>query len=330
MPSRTDDKGVLGPSGQRVHLLIPTHTTRHLGACLSAIGAQEASPDSVVVTCDVDEPAIRELIERVWPSVSAAVVRRGAATSPPPLRLVMRAHAGEPRLNQVRNNGLRALMESGAGDRDLVVVIDGDMVLAPRAVARHRSLAADGADVVVPFRVNVDEARTGRVDAAAFLAEPMSWPAELTLSPADEAALASRDRRYRRQLVTRRLAPWLTKPHKPKLLGGHHAVRLSALKAVNGYDERFVGYGYDDDDLARRLHGLGALRWAVAVRQIPAFHLWHPTRAPARPTEAPGYARFACGDLPVRCERGLDSPLDQALPVVQDVLPRRSGAASRA
>lgn len=330
MPSRTDDTAVLGPSDQRVHLLIPTHTTRHLGACLSAIAAQESSPDSVVVTCDVDEPAIRELIERVWPIVSAAVVRRGAADAPPPLRLVMRAHAGEPRLNQVRNNGLRALVQSGASDRDLVVVIDGDMVLAPRAIARHRALAADGADVVVPFRVNVDEARTSGVDAAVFLAEPMSWPEQLMLSPEDEAALAARDRRYRRQLLARRIAPWLTKPHKPKLLGGHHAVRLSALKAVNGYDERFVGYGYDDDDLARRLHGLGGLRWAVAVRQIPAFHLWHPTRAPARPTEAPGYARFAAAGLPVRCERGLDSPLDQAEPVVRAVLPQPPGDASPA
>jgi GT2 family glycosyltransferase len=330
MPSRTDDNAVLGPSGQRVHLLIATHTTRHLEACLSSIAAQESAPDTVVVTCDDDQPAIRELVERVWPRVSVALVRRGAADAPPPLGLVMRPHAGEPRLNQVRNNGLRAIVEFGARDRDLVVVIDGDMVLSPRAISRHRALAAGaeagGADVVVPFRVNLDALRTARIDGAAFLSEPASWPAELTLSAEDEGSLAARDRRYRRQLLMRRVASWLTKPHKPKLLGGHHAVRLAALTSVNGYDEQFVGYGYDDDDLARRLHGLGGLRWAVAVRDIPAFHLWHPTRAPARPTDSPGFARFAAGGLPVRCVRGLGSPRDQAPPSVLDVGPRASNA----
>ena len=333
MPKRTNGRSVLGPGSerharpgpgaQRVHLVIPTHTTRHLETCLAGIACQTTAPDSVVVTCDVDDEGIERVVRDVWPRVAEKLAGSrdggGSGGLDPTLRLVMRSHAGEPRLNQVRNNGVRALLESGAPERDLVVVIDGDMVLATDAIARHRRLAAEGADVVVPFRINLSEERTRGVGADALLRGPDAWPQSLVLTPEDERTLANRDRRYRRQLFTRRIAPFLTKPHKPKLLGGHHAVRLGALIAVNGYDERFVGYGYDDDDLARRLHGIGGLRWRVAVAEIPAFHLWHPTRAPARPTDAPGYARFAGVAAPVRCERGLVSHLEQATPVARVV-----------
>jgi len=323
MPTRTDGTSVLGPSGAHrpmaaVHVLIPTHTTRHLEACLAAMACQESAPDSVVVTCDVEDGGVPGLVDRVWPVVRGAIARRSGKT-PPTLRLVMRQHAGEARLNQVRNNGLRALIESGAAERDLVVVIDGDMVLAPGAIASHRAFASAGADVIVPFRVNLSEEQTARVSAGAFLVEPPSWPEELTLSAESRGALARRDRRYRRQLMTRRFAPILTKPHKPKLLGGHHAVRLGLLSEINGYDERYVGYGYDDDDLARRLHGVKGSRWRVAVLDIPAFHLWHPSRAPVRPTEAPGFARFSAPGAPIRCERGLVAPMEQATPRIRVV-----------
>lgn len=88
-------------------------------------------------------------------------------------------------------------------------------------------------------------------------------------------------------------------------------MRWGLLEAVNGYDERFVGYGYDDDDLARRLYALRpAPRVAAATDAILALHLWHPTRAPARPTQAPGYAVFTAAWTP-RAVSGLAGPAPQ-------------------
>lgn len=314
MPSAADPR-VTGPSGTGVHLLIPTHTTRHLDTCLAAISLQSEPPDSVVVTCDTDSGAIGDLLDRTWPRVGDRLRRKGSRV--PRLLHVQRAHQGEPRLNQVRNNGLRALLDSGAHQSSLVVTIDGDMALSPDAVAAHRKLAAAGADVIVAFRVNLSESRTQAIDAEKILkGGEAEW---MQIEPDLLDALTRRDRRYRRQLLLRQTLPWLSKSHKPKLLGGHHAVRLNALLAVNGYDEEFTGYGYDDDDLARRLHLLGGLSWSIAVSTIPAFHLWHPTRAPTRPTDAPGFARFSRRDLPVRTERGIASPLSQPLPVVRQV-----------
>lgn len=328
MPRVTDSSEVLGPAPQRVHLLVLTHTTRHLESCIASICRQTSAPESITVSCDVDDPAVSELLASVWARTALALER--ARRPIPTIHHVGRTHLGEARLNQVRNNGLRAIIAAGGRREDLVVVIDGDMVLAPDAIEHHRALAAAGADVVVPFRINTTESQAASVSADALLEENGPWPAELTPRTDQLASMLMRDRRYRRQLAVRRLLPWLTKPHKPKLLGGHHAARLGALIDVNGYDEMYVGYGYDDDDLARRLHGIRGLRWAIAVRDIPAFHLWHPSRAPVRPTEAPGYARFRRRDLPVRCERGLVSPLTQPEPVTRVISGCAQVAFSRA
>jgi hypothetical protein len=48
------------------------------------------------------------------------------------------------------------------------------------------------------------------------------------------------------------------------------------------------------------------------VKEIIAFHLWHPTRQPPGPMTAnPNYQRFGRRDLPVVCEHGLRNPLAQ-------------------
>src|SRR5205085_9251119 len=139
----------------------------------------------------------------------------------------------------VRNNGLRALAANGAlGDSDPVLLLDGDTVLARDAIARHAALAAEGYELIIPFRVNLDEGKTARVSAEALLelARDPAGPTIAELAGAeDELAMVSRERRYRRQLLLRKLVPgWagLPKRHKPKILGGHHAVSVRCLRAV--------------------------------------------------------------------------------------------------
>lgn len=294
--------------GPQIHLVIPTHTTRHLAACLSGVALQSRPPDSVTLTCDVDDPAIAAEVDAVWPRVAA--VLRAHARPVPIMRHVARPHSGVARLNEVRNNALRALDAASAlRDEDLVVVLDGDTVLAPDAIWRHERLARVGAGLVVPYRVNLGQEATGRVSAEGILAAAMAsdaFSAFAELMPIDDAeraSLKSRARRYRRQMWLRWLAPWLTKAHKPKVLGGHHAASVRVLREVNGYDERFTGYGYDDDDLSRRVHALRPRVRTEIAMEIHAVHLWHPTRAPARPAAAPGYATFVEPWTP-RCVSG--------------------------
>jgi glycosyltransferase involved in cell wall biosynthesis len=83
------------------------------------------------------------------------------------------------------------------------------------------------------------------------------------------------------------------------------AAWLADLKAINGFDESFVGWGHEDADLVARLHNLGVTRkngfWATEV-----LHLWH-KEAP-RDREGPNYAKVLSrlSDRTVRAAHGLD------------------------
>ncbi len=287
----------------QLHVLIATHTPDRLAPALLALARQSRAPDSVVVSVDGVDPEIESVTQR-------AAERFRASESHTRLILAQRAHTGEARLNQVRNNGLRGLSERvSLGDADLVVTLDGDIVLHPDTLREH---AGREADVVAASRVNLDADRSTRL-AAAIEDDAMTdglWE-ELTTA-ADRADLARRAARANRAATLRRSGlSVLVKAHKPKLLGAHHGVRVRALRAVNGYDEAYVGYGYDDDDLARRLHAARVFRWSIAIEPALAYHLHHATRAPDRPTEAPGFSRFESRGWTPRAAAGWTSPADQ-------------------
>lgn len=288
--------------------MIPTHTTRHLEATLRALGASEKPAASVVISVDGEDDGFSDLLAR-------APLRRETQRA-----LVTRPHQGEPRLNQVRNNGLRALRQFGWCDvDDLVLVIDGDMAIGAKSIGQHVEAVRAGGEVVLASRVNVSEAET-----EALVEQLVSGDTQETQTLMDRywaqghEALVNRQRRLLRQVRQRAwpvVGRVVVKSHKPKLLGGHHAVRWKCFESINGYDERFVGYGYDDDDLARRLYASGA-RVAVRVDSIQAFHLWHPTRAPKRATDAPGYRVFQDA-WQVRAVSGMNGGAPQPGPMIR-------------
>lgn len=312
-PDQSPPTLVAHPMNPRVHLAICTHTTRSLAPVMAAIARQVRPPDTVFVSCDVQDAAIDDALSDVWDRVRRTIIGRGG--TPPPLVRVWREYQGQPRPSQVRNNALRAMEEVGEiEDRDQIVGIDGDIVLTEHAIDRHAALAASGVEFVIGFRVELDGQATAALTTERIFEDRQPW-LETLIDDEAWAQLDVRHHRYERHLAMRRGIIGrlgLIKPHKPKIISAHYAVSARAMRAVNGFDEQYVEYGYEDDDLARRLHGLRpAPKSAIAVRTIPALHLWHPTRAPARPTDAPGYARFKRRDLPIACERGWRNPVEQ-------------------
>jgi len=185
------------------------------------------------------------------------------------------------------------------------------MVPLPDAIARHAA-RADAHDLVLAHRIDLTEEQTRLLDPqdlarGRVLVEP---------TPEQADALAHRHQRLARQLALRPLRPLrMAKAHKPKLLSAHFSVTLDRYRRVNGFDESFVGYGQEDDDLGARLMRSGA-RVCVAVADIPALHLHHETRAPGDFHDSPNAARLR-RRRPVRCELGLESPAEQPTPTVR-------------
>ena len=275
-------------------VIVPTHTTRHLRRTLLGIAHQSRKPDAVVVSCDHDGEDLR--------SLSHACAREFQL----PITLVQRPFAGIARSGQVRNNAVRAILDSlsrATDPRALLVFFDGDTIPAHNCLETHEQLARKASRFVIGFRLDLSPEQTEQISESAIAqgCDPIApTPQQLEL-------LARRESRYRKQLWLKRLG--LGKPHKPKVLSANFSVPLADYVAINGFDERFEGYGQEDDDLGRRLYQRG-IRPTLGLTACRVFHQYHPTRAPGDWHDSP-LVRMLHAPAPTRCELGLDHPRDQ-------------------
>jgi GT2 family glycosyltransferase len=181
-----------------------------------------------------------------------------------------------------------------ASAADYLAFVDGDMLLHPDFIADHARIARRGW-FAQGVRVRADAALT-----RALLAAP-----DTPLSPAT-AGLGGLRRTYLLRspvlaALMRRAANALI-----AIKACNFAAWRTDLARVNGFDERFEGWGPEDKDLALRLRHAGIRRQTLLFGGI-AIHLHHP---PAARDALPGnLARLAATrrGRRVRCERGLDS-----------------------
>ncbi|HMN40009.1 MAG TPA: galactosyltransferase-related protein [Phycisphaerales bacterium] len=274
----------------KTHVIISTHTTRHLRATLLGVAIQSPRPATVVVSIDNDRSEVRELCGACAGEFSL------------PILVVWRAFPGEVRVGQVRNNGVRALAGAGVEAGDWLHLLDGDSVCRPGMLATAERLRA-GHDLLIGGRVLLTEEQTGAYDEAA-LAEGGSPVAH---TPEQLAERAARDGRYRRQQFFKRFG--LVKAHKPKVLGANHACTLGMYERVNGYDETFRGAWREDDDFGRRVHLAGG-RARVAVEDVCVDHLWHPLN-PQKRENWSELSSESSGPHPWMPRAGLSNPLPQ-------------------
>jgi GT2 family glycosyltransferase len=177
-----------------------------------------------------------------------------------------------------------------AEEETLFVFSDGDCIPPARFVERHLA-------VHEPLSFHVGGAvRLGPEASATLDGEAVDRGDHETLAaPADRRDLARRARKSRWGTLLRRR-------NRPKVLGLNMAFDRTLLQDLNGFDERFEGYGYEDSDLRdRAMRHRPRPRVKVLYGTNDVVHLWHGAvpggRAPNR-----AYYRLA---RPVRCERGL-------------------------
>jgi glycosyltransferase involved in cell wall biosynthesis len=152
---------------------------------------------------------------------------------------------------------------------EYLLFIDGDCILRPDFVARHRQLAASG--YFVPGnRVLLSQRFTQEVidQQIPLYAKPVSYFIRLWL-----------------QKQINRISGFVYLPlgflrlSQPKKWQKAMTCNLGVWKKdfirVNGFDELFEGWGFEDSDLVIRLIHSGVMRkegrFAVSV-----LHLWHP------------------------------------------------------
>ncbi len=253
------------------------HKPRHLALVLESIASQCGAEGrfEVVVADDGSTDG------------TAGLVAAFAARVPFPVIFTTEAHDGF-RLARVRNRG--AALARG----DTLLFLDGDSILPPDHVAAHlerrrRGWAQIGDVARLPEAVcrDLDPASLHRFDPGAAV-------------PAEE----------RRRLVARHRRSlwhgWIGHPTKPRLAGGNFAVWRDDYRRVNGSDERFRGWGQEDDDLGLRLRAAG-VRLESILDRTHTFHVWHPVDPSSTPRWRDGVnvRYFLRRGRLARCRRGM-------------------------
>ncbi len=260
-----------------VSVIVSTYEKpRELELALRSLETSEGLSDlEVLVADDGSEASTRELVE-TFARASAFLVHH-----------VWHPDAGF-RLAAIRNEAIRRC--SG----EVVVFMDGDSLAKPSTLALHAARCSPGVSHAGE-RWHLDGAQTRRVLAG-----------QLSCADACTLALPGERRRLRRRYLSNRLQSLLRLKPRPKLLGGNCAVHRQDLERVNGFDERFVGWGLEDDDLARRLRWLG-VRITDGVLDCPVAHLHHPLDPSNAPTlkHTTNYKYFHRGGFLACCRKGL-------------------------
>lgn len=257
----------------RLTLIVTTYNwPQALDLVLLAVSRQTRMPDEIIVADDGSAEPTRKVVRR-WRQTFGARLH----------------HQWQPdegfRLARSRNRAI------ARAQGDYILLLDGDMVPHPRFVEDHFNAARPGA-----FIQGV-RALSGEQCAADMLARRKTAIGPL-----------ARDVQRRRHLIrlpaAGRLMRW-PRNHFRGIRGANQGYWREHLIAVNGFDERMTGWGYDDYEIAARLYHLGVQRFDLRFAGL-AVHLWHPRRrpSPGNPSEAVFHETLAT--RATRCARGIE------------------------
>ena len=152
----------------------------------------------------------------------------------------------------------------------LLLYLDGDMLLAPGALETHLLLAAPRRYVAghtlrlgprASEAITEEQVRSARFASAGWL-----------LRQAFRGEIEAKA--HYPLLRAAGLGPLLRKTGSGGFNGGCTSVHKALLEEVNGWDESFPGYGFDDTELGHRLQNAGADPVDARLEAM-TVHLWH-------------------------------------------------------
>ena len=234
-------------SATKVSLIVTTYNwPEALASVLRSIKRQSMLPVEVIIADDGSNPATRMLIEQT------------ANNFPCALHHIWQQDLGF-RVARCRNLAIAA--SSG----DLLVLLDGDMVLHPRFIEDHCNASRQGYFI-----------QGSRVLLVAAGSQKLLTNTDTTVTFFSPGI--KRRRNTLRLPLLSKLWRLLSAGQKR---GGIKTCNQSwwrtDLVKLNGFDERMISWGKEDDELAARAFHAGLIRQDVKYSAL-AFHIWHQER----------------------------------------------------
>lgn len=237
----------------KLSIVITTYNQpRVLNAALGALAHQHNAGDYEVLVAD--DGSTQE---------TADLVAEWAARFPCPLRHVWHEDLGF-RAGAIRN---RAAAQARG---DYLVFLDGDCIVLADFCEQHRLLAASGW-CTAGSRVLLSESYTPTLLQSAAPWGIMDWSAREWRQASKRGWVNKATAYWRLPLgPLRKLQPANWKRVRTCNVG----VMRQEFEAVNGFDEAFTGWGFEDSDFAIRLIRAGT-RIKDGRFAVPVLHLWH-------------------------------------------------------
>jgi len=270
-----------------ISLIIPVYNRLHLlEKCLISVRKQVQPPDEIILSDDGSTEDIVQFYRHVKKQFDI------------PIKLVRQEHT-EFRAARVRNNGV------SVSTGELLVFIDQDIVIPPLYVKTIVE-SINGKRFLSAYPVRLSEAQSKEVDATSI--DSNSYLSYVL--PAQKAKIR---RQFREDYLAYLMCRYCKLgSHGAKLRSGVSAILRADYEKVNGYDENFVGWGGEDDDLGRRLLAIRKVGFNFGFSCYP-LHLYHePNHNNYNRVNTP-YSRNTkkvIGKKNYRCKIGLDTKRD--------------------
>jgi len=254
---------------------------RHLRLCLASIAGQLGVQDCMEVIVS-DDGSTDE---------TADIVQHFARSACFPVAFVTHPHDGF-QVSKVRNQG------AAASRGRFLVFFDGDCIFPQHHLATLLRLARPKV-VLAGDCCRLDEDLSSMIDEAT-VRDPEQW--QMLRQKAPQCEVRRLAKQHRKAL----LYSFLRHPRKPKIVGNNFGICRDDFFGVNGFDETFVGWGYEDDDLGIRLRRIGVRIRSVLNCTYP-YHIWHrrDPSAPATWKQGEHVAYLHQKNKPVFCENGV-------------------------